>query len=418
MKLFLCFVLALKLVSAQYQSYGYGYDGYNVGQPQYYTFDQHQLQQHQLQQHQLQQHQLQQPQQHQQQFAAGQYDQSGEPIVGSPLLPGLIRLQLAKPFIFGVPGLRMSKLNMGRIGGLSYANSLLGAANPNAQEESSADPNTMAYQYAADDYQFNQPAEQQAFAHGANAEQEVAAPQYYQQAQTAQGANQEFWPHWHWANQEQEQVSAPMYYPQAESQVGAQPANQQFGHHWHFANPEQEVAAQQPSYQANDYSSVGGSQYNQFQPIVAPQQFQDEQSNANERWSSWGDHGKKEYKKVVYQKEFYKPVINKDPCAKCDCKKIYKHDHDHHDFHKTKGITKIISKDYYEHKPHAPTYAIAPSSPYGSQYGTQYGPHYGSQFNSQYSPYVSAAVSSRNDITTSTKKPEAAEKNEKKNQKP
>lgn len=57
----------------------------------------------------------------------------GEEMLGTPL----IGLKLAKPFgVFGLPGLRHSSLNIGRIGGFGYANSLLGSENPNAAEDS------------------------------------------------------------------------------------------------------------------------------------------------------------------------------------------------------------------------------------------------------------------------------------------
>lgn len=57
--------------------------------------------------------------------------QQEEEVLGTPL----IGLKLAKPFLFGVPGLRFSRLNMGHLGPFKYANSMLGAENPYAEQE-------------------------------------------------------------------------------------------------------------------------------------------------------------------------------------------------------------------------------------------------------------------------------------------
>jgi hypothetical protein len=208
MKVFVCLILALKLVTGQYPQWAS--EDYTLAQqPQYYE----QL--------------------------------ADDPVVGSALIDPLIGLKLKAPFIFGVPGLRFNNLNLGRVGHLSYANSILGAPNPNAEENIE----TIVPQQA--DYQ-------------------VASQQQYPVDQYQQ-----------------------YYYQQADPQVGAPQDPQEFYKWWWFANPEQQVGAPhyqhdyQPQVQQYNYQ-VPQYQYNQ-QVVTAPQNHQsvEPQLSADERSWSW-----------------------------------------------------------------------------------------------------------------------------------
>ena len=76
-------------------------------------------------------------QQHpQQQPTPMQHAEEGEEMLGSPLLlPLKMKMALKNPLLFGIPGMRFSKVNMGRLGHLKYGNIMLGSENPFANEE-------------------------------------------------------------------------------------------------------------------------------------------------------------------------------------------------------------------------------------------------------------------------------------------
>lgn len=91
---------------------------------------------------QIQQH----PQSHHIPEHAREIPQEGEETLGSPL----IGLKLAKPFMFGIPGLRYSNFHMGHLGPFKYANTLLGAQNPQANEpevQYQADPSLASHHH-------------------------------------------------------------------------------------------------------------------------------------------------------------------------------------------------------------------------------------------------------------------------------
>lgn len=159
--------------------------------------------------------------------------EADEPVVGSPLLPPLIGLKLAKPFMFGIPGLRYSNLNIGHLGHMKFANSLLGSENPMANEDDNQQHVGNAQQYQVDPqgYQF-QP--------------QLESPQQYQVDQQQQlgfplPQQQEVFHHWHLANpelqaQQQPQIvgASPCQLPQ-QIEVGA--PHQQMPMHHHFDQP-------------------------------------------------------------------------------------------------------------------------------------------------------------------------------------
>lgn len=100
-------------------------------------FDMNDFMAHQQQMHAEQMHRNQQPMQHMEQHPMHAHEQGREmqeePIVGS----GLLAPHLLHPLGWGLglPGLRYSKLSAGHLGGLSFANSMLGAGNPMEAED-------------------------------------------------------------------------------------------------------------------------------------------------------------------------------------------------------------------------------------------------------------------------------------------
>lgn len=180
----------------------------------------------------------------------------GEEMLGFSPFMGL---KLAKPFgAFGLPGLRHSSLNMGRIGGFGYANTLLGSENPNAAED--------------------------------------MMPQQETQLAMPQQGNAEIFNHHHFA------------IPQADSQLAMPQQESPFHHHHHFINHQadsqlgnaQQYQAQAPQqYQANlgaapcvcaepqqNYNlgapapqPMGPWTPPMFQPIVQPEQMAPQHTN-------------------------------------------------------------------------------------------------------------------------------------------
>lgn len=114
---------------------------------------------------------------HEMQQAPPQQQMNDEPIVGGPigLDLGLLGLQtkMGMAKMFGIPGFRFGNINAGHIGPMKYANSLLGAENPMAEQQVGTH-----HHYHFDDanlgpsHQFD-PLYYQA-------EQQVGAPQHYQ----------------------------------------------------------------------------------------------------------------------------------------------------------------------------------------------------------------------------------------------
>lgn len=109
----------------------------------------------------------------------------GSPLLGNPLIG--LKMAMAKPFLFGIPGMRFSNFKMGHLGPIKYGNILLGAENP----------------YAADE------------------PQHLGAPQHYHEANL--GVPQQYAP-----------FGAEAHYHQAEANLGAPQqygAEQQYDHY-------------------------------------------------------------------------------------------------------------------------------------------------------------------------------------------
>ncbi|KAG5680636.1 hypothetical protein PVAND_010130 [Polypedilum vanderplanki] len=318
MKLLLCVFLTLKLVSAQcgqHFQYQWAPQEQNVQQsyPQYTQQENYYEQQ--------------------------QYDQQqneDEPHLGSPLISP-IGLKLSNPFgLFGVPGLRFNNLNMGRLGSLAFSNSILGAQNPNAEENNFANQQQVDYQVGLSPQQHQYPADytQQ------QVDSQVGA------AQENQGLHHHHW--WFINDQNEQQLGSPQQYQQEYQQ-----------------NYEQ----YQPQLQSNQYNYQAPPQYNYQQqqlPIVTPQHLQndDVQATADERSPWWGGNN---YKKIVIEKGNNYPAHHQ-----------VHHDYHHHDYHNSyyqpyysKTFSKTYSKGYAQpeyHAHHKPTlsYGYSPSYGYSS----------------------------------------------------
>lgn len=164
----------------------------------------------------------------------------GSPMLGTPLIG--LKMAMAKPFMFGIPGMRFSNFKMGHLGPIKYGNVLLGAENPYAAEAELGAPQQYNYQQA----------EPQVGAHHHHhhhiQEAQLGSPQQYQGA------------HYH--------------YQQAEAQLGAPQPFQGAEHHYHQAN----LGAPQ-QYDSYNLGAPGdepqpmrplGPIANLFQPIVQP----------------------------------------------------------------------------------------------------------------------------------------------------
>lgn len=130
-------------------------------------------------------------------------NQQDEHLLGTPL----IGLKLAKPFMFGIPGLRYSNINMGHLGGFNFANSILGAENPHAAEQE-----TMGY-----NAQLGTPMNYQA-------EENLAAHHHHHHFQDSQLGNA----HQYQAQPQQLQAEAPQHYAPYHVNVGASPCQQNY----------------------------------------------------------------------------------------------------------------------------------------------------------------------------------------------
>lgn len=175
---------------------------------------QHQMQ---MNDHQMHDHQIQMNEQ-------GRAAEISDPVVGFPLLP----LSPLHPFhplnplgLGGVPGLRFNKFSVGKFGNTMYSNSILGAENPMAEDDS-----LMHH-------------------HHHHIDSQLASPQHYQMEQNYQIDHE---------------LAAP------QPQVEFNPF-----HHWHFANPNDEVGEPIPlPFDDMQHHMMPHG----FDPMQMPQQFE------------------------------------------------------------------------------------------------------------------------------------------------
>lgn len=170
---------------------------------------------------------------------SSQYRGASEaPVLGSPLLPlGII----PRPFPFGIPGMRFSNMNSGRIGSLMHSNLLLGSPNPMAEGENS---HMSGMEHSTpQNYQ----------------QQYLPEPQIAAQQDPEAFGHKIFWKHW--ANPEEQHgpmVSATPSCEQSYYQPAQVAAPLPYHPTYDVASPQN--PAYQPSY-ANNYQA-----YHQHQP--------------------------------------------------------------------------------------------------------------------------------------------------------
>lgn len=193
-------------------------------------------------------------QQHQQGREA--YQMEDEPVVGSPLGLGLgLNTLRLKPLGLG---LGFHNINAGRIGGLHFANSFLGAGNP--MEAESNDPQLERRHHHHFDHDLGTPQMQQFGAdmpqQHLESEPQLAAPQQ----------PQGFWPWFHFANPDSELGAAIPQQLEAQQQFGSPPGC---------------LCPVQPQ-------PIGPPMLQQFQPMEQPME------DGARTWGKWGK-GKDDY---------------------------------------------------------------------------------------------------------------------------
>ena len=167
----------------------------------------------------------------------------------------LMGLKLAKPFgAFGLPGLRHSSLNIGRIGGFGYANTLLGSENPNAAEDMPQQETQLAMpqQGNAELFHHHHFVSHQADSQLAMPQQE--SPFHHHHHFINHQADSQL------GNAQQYQAEAPQHYTPYQANLGAAPCS--------CAQPQQNYNLGTPM---NAFSQPMGPLPPMFQPIVQPE---------------------------------------------------------------------------------------------------------------------------------------------------
>lgn len=125
--------------------------------------------------------------------AQGEEETLGSPMLGTPLIG--LKMAMAKPFLFGIPGMRFSDFKMGHIGAIKHGHFLLGAENPYAAE---ADHHYHGAHYHQAEANLGAPQHYHG-AHYHQAEAPLGAPQpyegahyHYHQAEANLGAPQQY----------------------------------------------------------------------------------------------------------------------------------------------------------------------------------------------------------------------------------
>jgi hypothetical protein len=158
--------------------------------------------------------------------AQGEEETLGSPLLGNPLIG--LKMAMAKPLLFGIPGMRFSNFKMGHLGPIKYGNVLLGAENP----------------YAADEPQ-----------HLGAPQQYQGAHYHYQEAEAQLGSKHH---HHHHIQEAEAQLGSPQqyhgaHYHQAEANLGA-PMQYNYG-------------AEQQQYDSYNLGAPGDNQPQQPRPL-------------------------------------------------------------------------------------------------------------------------------------------------------